>query len=40
MFTTTAEFNRHSSAIYRNGILHLELKILTKIQLSVIYTYG
>ncbi len=33
---TTAEFNGLSSKIYRNGIPHSELKILAKIQLSVI----
>ena len=31
MFTTTAEFNERLSAIYKNGMLHLELKILMKI---------
>ena len=36
MFTTTAEFNGLSSAIYRNRILQSQLKILAKIQLSVI----
>ena len=30
IFTTTAEFNGLSSAIFSNGILRLELKILTK----------
>ena len=32
----TTKLNGLSFAIYRNGILHLELKILTKIQLVVI----
>ena len=36
---TTAEFNGLSSAIYRNRILHSELKILAKIQLGVICTH-
>ena len=31
MFTTDAEFNGLPSAIYRNEILHSELKILAKI---------
>ena len=39
MYTTTAEFNWLSSASYRNGILQLQLKILMKIQLSVICTH-
>ena len=30
MFTTNAEFNGHISAIDRNEILHVELKILAK----------
>ena len=37
-FTTTAECNGIYSAIYRNQI-HVELKILTKIKLSVLYTH-
>ena len=36
MFTTIAEFNGLSSASYRNGIIQSQLKILAKIQLSVI----
>ena len=36
MFTTNAEFNGLSSAIYRNRTLQSQLKILAKIQLSVI----
>ena len=39
MFTTTAKLNGHSSAIYRNRILHSGLKILAKIYLSVICAY-
>ena len=39
MFTTDTEFNGLSSAIYRNDILHSELKILVKIYLCVIRTY-
>ena len=31
MFTINVEFYEHSFAIYRNGILHSELKILPKI---------
>ena len=30
MFTTNTEFNALSSAIYRNGILQSQLKILAK----------
>ena len=36
MFTINAEFNGLSYAIYRNGILNSELKVLVKIQLSII----
>ena len=36
MFTTNAELKGLLSTIYRNGILHLELKILAKILLGVI----
>ena len=32
---TTAKFNGLSSAAYRNGLLHSELKISAKIELSV-----
>ena len=39
MFTTNAEFNDLSFAIYRNEILHSERKILAKIQFNVIYTH-
>ena len=35
-FTTNAEFIGLSPAIYKNVILHSELKILAKIQLSVV----
>ena len=36
IFITTIEFNRLSSAAYRNRILHSDWKILAKIELSVI----
>ena len=39
MFTTRVKFNGDASPIYRNGILQSELKILTKIKLSVICTH-
>ena len=39
MFSTDAEFNGLSSVIYRNEILQSHLKILAKIQLSVICTH-
>ena len=39
MFTTNAELNDLSFAIYRNKILHSERKILAKIQFNVIYTH-
>ena len=38
-FPTTTEFNGLSSAVHRNGTLHSKLKILVKIQLSVICTH-
>ena len=31
MFNTNGEFNKLSSTIYRNGILHSEMKILLKL---------
>ena len=39
MYTTNAEFKGLPSAIYRSGILHLELKIFAKILLGVICTH-
>ena len=39
MFTTTAEFNELSFAIYRKEILHSNLKMLAKLYISVIYTH-
>ena len=39
MFTTNAEFNELSFAIYRKEILHSNLKMLAKIYISVIYTH-
>ena len=36
MFITNAEFNGHTFAVNRNRILHSELKIVTKMNLSVI----
>ena len=38
-FFTNAEFNGISSACFRNEILHLELKIITNIIVSVICAY-
>ena len=42
MFNSNVEFNDNHSSIYKNGILCSELKILTKLQLSVIcaHKYG
>ena len=39
MFSTDTEFNGLSSVIHRNKILRSHLKILAKIQLSVICTH-
>ena len=38
MFTTTAEFNRLSSEVYKNRILNLKLRIFAKIPLGVIWS--